>query len=183
MPNWAAGNIRFRGKLSDILKCLEENLVYCQYATPEEQKELKLDTIQKPAKVECEDEYIISVSSPFEKNPESSWCYINTTHRNFLNMIGGSNFSSTGMYKKENDPEHTIVVFDDFRGAWSVDADPYIEMSKKYSIDIAIFVWEQGVGFSQKIFVENGELKIDKTYAPGLYEEWYWNSEMPYLGG
>lgn len=182
MPNWSAGNIRFRGKMKDILKCLKGSLKFCKYEFDEKKNEGR--NVEKPAIVK-DDYYIITVETPFTEEPEKTWCYISPTHRNFINLNfnGKPNFASAGIFRKDDD-SLAIVVFDDFRAAWAVEPDPYVEMSKKYGIDIAIFTWEHGIGFSQKIVIVNGKLKIfeEKSYG-NLYEEWMWNSEMPYLGG
>lgn len=177
MPNWCEGNIRFRGNMSDILKCLSEILEFCIYDYKAN------DNLTKPAVVKLEDEYVISVKSPWE-DPKRSWCHIKGTHRNFIHLMN-SEFESATIVRTKYDSVRPgdVVVFDDFKAAWNIDVEPYLEIAKKYNVDIAVYAWEQGVGFSRRIVIEDGNIVTNYTYDPPAYEIYAWITEMPYLGG
>lgn len=174
MPNWCTGNIRFRGKIDNILNLLKNSFIYCVYG--EEYK-----TIQKPAIVEFDGEEI-TVSSPFDDG--RGWLYIDDTHRNFIDLLGGSCITTSYVHEPtSNDDDQYVVLFDSFQAAWSIEPDPYVEMSKKYDVDIKIFGWESGMEFDQEIEIVNGKLiknEVGEYHDPG---DWAWNSILPYMGG
>lgn len=183
MPNWCEGNIRFRGNMSDILKCIGEIFEFCVYGGQENEAH-ELETIEKPAVV-FYDETVdaITVKSPFDE-PHKSWCHIVGTHRNFMECEAEGFSSATIVHTKYDSVRPgDVVVFPGFSAAWRVESTPYLEIAKKYNVDIAIFAWEQGAGFSRRIFIENGYITTDYTYDPPAYEIYAWMSEMPYLGG
>lgn len=176
MPNWCAGNIRFRGKMDDILKLLSEKLRYCYYDGETR------NTVTKPVTVEYnEDEGEVTISAPH--NAHGSWSYIVGTSRNFLNLYEGSGFTSVATYEAKDKNDRDIVVFDNFAAAWSIEPEPYIEMSKKYNVDIRIFGWERGIGFDQEIEIVDGELTRNHCSEHKDYAGWMWNTAMPYYGG
>lgn len=177
MPNWCCGNIRFRGKWDDIIKLISETFEFCSYSGN------GLETIQKPCKIETEEDYLIYVRSPFDEGSKSSWCYIKGTSRNFINIFGDPDFSSSAVCKLKEDKDDYIVVFENFCAAWSIEAEPYIDMSKRYNVDIRIMGWERGLGFWQDIVVVNGDVIRNIADDYGGYDGWMWDSAMPYLGG
>lgn len=176
MPNWCSGNIRFRGKMDDILRLLRQKLVYCRYTDNHE-------TVSEPAKVYHDESYDeIIVASPFESG-NKGWCYISGTHRNFLDLGGTSEFWSSTLYIPENDKKPSIVVFDSFQAAWSIEPEPYVKMSEEFGVDIKIFGWERGVGFDQEIEIVDGNLIRNQATEYKDYGDWMWNTELPYMGG
>lgn len=183
MPNWCSGNIRFRGKKDDVIKLLKENIIYCKYQTSDKGRGLG-ETMEKPAKVEVDEDWEVILSSPYD-DPEGSWCYIGTTHRNFLSLLGTSDTTihSAKVYQDEKVDEF-IVVFDSFQAAWGIDPEPYVTMSEKYHVDIKIIGFEQGMGFDQYIEIIDGDLvKNEGSGSLGSYGKWVWESTLPYLGG
>jgi len=178
MPNWCSGNIRFCGKTDDILRLLKENLKYYTYQYDEKTK--RSENVGKDAIVEWDDDNeMIQVCSPWEDS-ERSWCHINGTRRNFINLFSGPDFFSKATCIRNG---RSIIVFDNFSAAWSIDPTPYVEMSKKYNVDIRIMGWERGVGFDQDIIVEKGEITRNACSESKDYWDWIWDTEMPYLGG
>lgn len=179
MPNWCSGNIRFRGKMNDILKLLRENVVFCRIGDNRE-------TESKPANVNYDDDYNeIRIESPFEEG-NKGWCYIENTHRNFLDIFKcESEIISSGSYiPDENEDEDCwIFIFEGFSAAWSIEPEPYMEMSKKYNVDIKIFGWERGVGFDQEIEIISGTLVKNHCSESKNYADWMWNTVLPYMGG
>lgn len=179
MPNWCAGNIRFRGKLDNIIELLRHNIVCCRYTDEHE-------TETASAKVEYNDDYCeIRVSSPFEEG-NLGWFYIDGTRRNFLDLdVCGSEIASVSSYipDKEENEKSWIFVFENFAAAWSIEPEPYVEMSKEFGVDIKIFGWERGVGFDQEIEVIGGMLIKNYCSEHQDYIDWMWNTALPYMGG
>ena len=68
----------------------------------------------------------------------------------------------------------------EFKAAWDVESEPYIELSKAYNVDIKIEAFERGMEFSRYILIENGNLKEDKETK---YDDYVWECVMPNLGG
>ena len=68
----------------------------------------------------------------------------------------------------------------EFKAAWNVESEPYIELSKAYNVDIKIEAFERGMEFSRFVLIENGELKEDKGIE---YDDYVWDCVMPNLGG
>ena len=68
----------------------------------------------------------------------------------------------------------------EFKGAWVINSEPYVNLSRKYNVDIKIEAFERGMEFSQFILIEKGELKEDKDIK---YDNYVWDCVMPNLGG
>jgi len=183
MPNWCEGNIRFRGKMEDIINLIKENFIFCKVRWNKETKQSY--TEEKQSNVELKGDYLIYVTTPFDDDKDTankSYCYIKETRRNFINLFG-TNFKSSVIYELQNKENDYIVVFDKFAAAWSIDPKPYIEMSKKYRADIRIMGWEQGLGFWQDIVIIDGKLLRNIADNYGDYDGWMWESALPYVGG
>lgn len=178
MPNWCAGNIRFRGKMDDIIKLLSNVMVFCAMSNElDENGELKTD--ERPASVHFDkDFWIIDLVPPKEESFQNgrSWLWIKGTHRNFLDE------EESVKTVQCPDSDKYIVIFDGFKAAWSIDSDPYVEMSKKYNVDIRIRGWEQGVGLEQDIEIVGGNIFTNNKDV-WANEDWNWKVAMPYLGG
>ena len=184
MPNWCVGNIRFRGKMEDILKLIKEQILFCKIRYNERTKQTY--TEEKQSNVELKGDYLICVTTPFDDDKDTtnkSYCYIKETRRNFINLFGGTSFESSAIYELPNKENDYIVVFDKFAAAWSIEPEPYIEMSKKYHVDIRIMGWEQGMGFWQDIVIVDGKLIRYVADDYSSYDGWMWESVLPYVGG
>lgn len=182
MPNWCSGNIRFKGKMEDILKLIKERFIFCKLVWDRDKK--TMSTEQKPPEVKLEGDYEIEVSSPFDDTATTnkSYCWIKGTSRNFINDMDQS-FVSSIIYDMKNDKNEYIVVFDSYKAAWSIEPEPYMEMSRVYHVDIRVIGWEQGMGFWQDIVVVDGKLIRNIADDYGGYDGWMWESALPYLGG
>lgn len=170
MPNWAEGNIRFRGKPEDIMNLLKGELL-----SVGTNKDFEIDEFTPV--FEWNEFNDITVSEPEEAKKEVRFyksLYIKGTHRNFIDSIAG-------LYLPRYEEEYTLCI-DSFRAAWGVDPKPYIEKSKKYHVDIKIVVYECGMCFVQRIEIENGELYLDQEVKYNG-EEWNWEADFPNMGG
>lgn len=175
MPNWCSGNIRFRGKMDDILKLLREECMY--YTTTNENDDL----IEAPVFVKVDNDFNrITISFPEGKH---NLCYIRNTDRNILHTNFDNEIDSVSCSDLEEADNRIIVVFNDFSAAWSIEPESYVEISKKYNVDIRILGWEQGVGFDQEIEIVGGNIIRNQVTEYKDYADYLWRSALPYIGG
>ena len=169
MPNWAEGNIRFRGKPENIMAFLENELEF----TATNRKTFEVESF--PANVEWDDvgDFLVSAQDEFTTRDDLAWrsVYIRGTRRNFIDHVDGN---------LDKDADNATVVLDEFKAAWCVEPEPYVEKAKKYGIDIKIIVYESGMQFRQEIVIINGELVKDEETK---YDDYDWECEFPNMGG
>lgn len=162
MPNWCEGMLKIRGKQEDVFNLLADNLQVWKTIIIKEPKIDMREEIDKEAIV-------------INKEGESIWvkktAHIKGTHRNFVEP------NDINVWKGE-DGNACIAV--EFKAAWDVESEPYIELSKAYNVDIKIEAFERGMEFSRYILIENGKLKEDKETE---YNDYVWECVMPNLGG
>ena len=159
MPNWCEGMLKIRGKQEDVFNLLADNLQVWKVVTIRDGMREELD--KEAIEIDREDETIY-----VEKT-----AYIKGTRRNFVEP------NEINVWKRK-DGNACIAV--EFRAAWGVESEPYIELSKVYNVDIKIEAFERGMEFSRYILIENGNLKEDKETG---YDDYVWECVMPNLGG
>ena len=162
MPNWCEGMLKIRGKQEYVFNLIADNLQVWKLVIIREPKFDMREELEKEAiKIDRKDKAIY-----VEKT-----AYIKGTHRNFVEP------NDIIVYKRK-DGNACIAV--EFKAAWDVESEPYIELSKAYNVDIKIQAFERGMEFSRYILIENGNLKEDKETA---YDDYVWECVMPNLGG
>lgn len=159
MPNWCEGMLKIRGKQEDVFNLLADNLQVWKVVTIRDDMREELD--KEAIEIDREDETIY-----VEKT-----AHIKGTRRNFVEP------KEINVWKRK-DGNACIAV--EFRAAWGVESEPYIELSKAYNVDIKIEAFERGMEFSRYILIENGNLKEDKETG---YDDYVWECVMPNLGG
>lgn len=166
MPNWCEGNIRFRGKKENIKQFLINEIVCCRSENHETVEE-------KP--IINENGELLTITKP----EAHSWFYIKGTRRNFLDD------DMLEVWLEEEDPDKEMIVcIDNFKAAWSFAYhDAWLELTKKYDIDVKLTGYERGMLFSQiKAIYRDGRIKEDvKEYESS--EDWWWNCPQPNNGG
>ena len=175
MPNWCSGNIRFRGSKENIYDLLKNEIVFCTVG--EDAK-----TIEHPiASVKSDLWGDVEITPSIED--ENGWYYIKDTKRAFLGEVNIVNNLIPKAFCETPDKNIFICVFDNFSQAWCIKPEDFVNMSKKYDVDIHIFGWEQGLCFSQEIEIIRGEVTKDiyNDYKNG--KSWDWDCPMSYIGG
>lgn len=160
MPNWCEGMLKIRGKQEDVFNLLADNLQVWKVVTIREdgmREELDKEAIE----IDREDGTIYVKRT----------AHIKCTRRNFVEP------NEINVWKRK-DGNACIAV--EFRAAWDVESEPYIELSKAYNVDIKIEAFERGMEFSRYILIENENLKEDKETG---YDDYVWECVMPNLGG
>lgn len=159
MPNWCEGMLKIRGKQEDVFNLLADNLQVYKVVTIRDDMREELD--KEAIEIDREDETIYVEET----------AHIKGTRRNFVEP------NEINVWKRKNGNACIAV---EFRAAWDVESEPYIELSKAYNVDIKIEAFERGMEFSRYILIENGNLKEDKETG---YDDYVWECVMPNLGG
>lgn len=159
MPNWCEGSLKVRGKIENVkkfflegLKCYEYNYKNFSQTIDKEAIELKEDS---------KDEVWIRINKI---------AHISGTRRAFIEntdieLIPERGYTTTAVNVKQ---------------AWYMCAEEFLEIAKKYNIDIRLYGFERGGEFNQEIIIENGEIiKNDEI----KFDDYVWECPMPELGG
>lgn len=168
MPNWCTGNIRLRGSSAAIKNFLKNEIVVTGYASG------LLDGVSECVPDIADDggEFILSAPKDTEGWRFRSF-YIKNTRRNF---IDGKEIE---LYLDDDEEKETVCI-EDIKAAWGFAPEPYVEKAKKYGIDIKIIGFECGMQVKQIIEIVGGELT---NFQEIEYDDWYWECEMPNMGG
>lgn len=150
MPNWAEGTIKLRGRRENIKSALKEMFIGSDATISEEMDDQAL---------------ILTFTSI------NSYFYINKTKRAFIDK------NKIEVLLEE---DFEIIEIDDFKQAWRVIPKNYQEFSKKYNVDIKIFVFEQGLQFTQEIEIVDGQITKNETRK---YDDYQWDVPFSKLGG
>lgn len=164
MPNWVEGNLKIRGRIEDIKKFIEHEMVWGQTSNLEK------------AKVYINEHYgEMTVHRPNGEIPDYLWI---NGQRNYVQPSS----DGFGVYwnPKNKHPDTVVMVFEGYHAAWDVDVEPYIGFSNEYNIDFRIIGFEKGMQFGVDISIEHGNpVKVEDL----TYENWDWDCPFPYLGG
>lgn len=150
MPNWAEGTLKLRGRRENIKSALKEMFIGSDITISEEMDDQAL---------------ILTLTSI------NSYFYINNTKRAFIDK------NKIEVLLEE---DFEIIEIDDFKQAWRVIPKNYQEFSKKYNVDIKIFVFEQGLQFTQEIEIVDGQITKNETRK---YDDYQWDVPFSKLGG
>lgn len=150
MPNWAEGTLKLRGRRENIKSALKEMFIGSDVTISEEMDDQAL---------------ILTLTSI------NSYFYINNTKRAFIDK------NKIEVLLEE---DFEIIEIDDFKQAWRVIPKNYQEFSKKYNVDIKIFVFEQGLQFTQEIEIVDGQITKNGTRK---YDDYQWDVPFSRLGG
>ena len=96
--------------------------------------------------------------------------YIENTQRAFVD-------EQMAYIPEKEDP---VVLTLKVRQAWDFSAGDFMAISEKYDLDIRLFGWERGMGFSREILIVDNNIIKDRTYR---YSDWEWEVPFSDLGG
>lgn len=164
MPNWAEGTLKIRGTRSDI-KSFLSGALEPGHSLGALLGEFFNGKKAKPGNVEVK---------------EDEWEYSMKCDEGIY--IKGCNRASVGTEVEWwfQDKHQEVLVFDNFRAAWGVDAKPLAELSRKYNVDIKVYVFEQGMEFNQEIEIHKGEIIKNNQIT---FDDYQWECIYPNLGG
>jgi hypothetical protein len=164
MPNWIEGTFRARGSKENIKKFLLEALEPC--VGYDQNKELLKEIIYE------EDSYI-EIEFKYSEEEYPKTLHIAGTHRQFVENI------CTIEANKTKNGEFQLAL--DYKGAWSIDQEHFIELAKKYEVDIKVNGYERGMEFESLFEVNRKGQVICDCYKE--YSDYIWECPMPLLGG
>lgn len=162
MPNWCEGILKIRGNHENVFNLLVENLQVWTTIFP---RELHLDVYDEL------DTEAIKIDAEYNEIILKKEAHIKGTYRNFAT----SDYINVC---KRKDGSSCVAV--EFKAAWDVEPEPYIELSKNYNVDIKVEAFERGLEFSRYILIKDGRLEENKKIE---YEDYIWDCVMPLLGG
>lgn len=160
MPNWCEGRIKIRGKFSDVVSCIKNSFEGVKY--------YKGEVLNAPENITIDDNYISD--GEFQIFFRDT-VYIKNTRRAFVD-------GDCCIIAKNQDSQVIAVI--QFKQAWAVVPENYIEMSKTYNVDIRIQAFECGMEFSQDVIIEKGKITQNNTIK---YDDWGWDCPVPDWGG
>lgn len=170
MPNWCEGSLKLRGDPMDILRFIQEGLNVYSYSNSHDNT--LLDKSKWMDVVEDTD----SVEIYFDHDE----IYVEDTQRAFINLV------YTGLAKREvyidkhKNPEICVLHVSQ---AWSFREEDWIEIAKKYNLDIRLTGIEQGMGFMEDLIITKDGEVTDLSPSYKNYDDFEWNCPIPFLGG
>ena len=174
MPNWCEGSLKLRGKYEDILKFWEEGVNAYSYSA-DRNNERGTDLI--PKSEWCEIEEWDEGADIINNIPTAAWIYVENTKRAFI----GEDFGSYHIIKN---PDGTALIAFPFKQAWSIRQDDWIEIAKKYNLEIKIYAIESGMGFWCTLHIlSDGVIIENNFYQSDDYNDFIWNCPLPWMGG
>lgn len=151
MPNWIEGTMKVRGKAEDLIRFFENGF----------------DAPVK--KEEFDDASVLYTIEPM--------VYINGPRRAFTGQ--GRDYeirSYIGSVQTVPVPIKQAWSFTPYEGA----EQRWIDLSKKYNLDIRLQGFESGMEFYQDVEIVGGEMIRNDEKK---YEDWDWECPMPLMGG
>ena len=103
--------------------------------------------------------------------------HINGTVRAFFEKEAFDN-----SYITEFDEIDEYIIELPFKQAWDIKPDEYQNIADKYDLDIHIFAYESGLGFTHEVEIVNHELSKDITNKYE-YQDYQWNVPFTNIGG
>lgn len=128
MPNWVEGKLKIRGKPEDIKRWVEECL-HC-YTT---------NWLGDGAHTE-----LVKGAVRFERDPDSEEMYLYVDKSAHIEGTR-RNFVEKGEYVDLCEEGKKSILVVNMKAAWNIEEQPYIEMSKKYSLDFRVYGYEMGM--------------------------------------
>ena len=169
MPNWCEGSLKLRGKSDNILRFINEGLnVYDNNDTLIDKKEWL---------------EVIDDGNRYEIYFNKDTIYVEGTKRAFINNRYSSNNHYTDDIIIHKDYENEVCCLA-MSQAWGFREENWVEIAKKYDLDIRLYGIEQGNGFVEDwIITDHGETVVDNSPEYGDYKDFIWNCPIPWLGG
>ena len=150
MPNWCEGKMKVRGELDDILTFLRDGFKG-SYSD-------SMITIND----EYEDEIEINIIG--------------------INYIKGTQRAFVDDYQTYTCPgdKKSIVLTLNMRQAWNIHSEEFLDIAKKFNLDMHLIGYECGMEFKREVYIIDGEITEDNTTR---YKDWDFECECSELGG
>lgn len=164
MPNWCEGTIRIRGPLQNIKKFLEAAVENVNYLGAE-RAAIQVTVDEKGTS-------LVARNADGDFDLRNTCLWVKGSRRHFI--------EPDFIEARAKEESGTAVLVLPFKAAWSVDINPFPDISKNCGVDIRIFVIESGMEFCQDIEIIGGTVTKSDTIE---YEDWDWDCPFPRMGG
>lgn len=166
MPNWCEGKLKVRGNPESIVRWFTDCVTVCDRPYFDKNKfpngEWVYDEIHDGALLSYDDEtFYINVKDT---------AYIEGTMKNFVEKFCTEQIA---------DGDNAILVLP-VMAAWSMEPEPYEEMSKKYRLDFRFYGFERSGCVNQEMEVIEGETTINREIR---FNDYRWECADPLMGG
>ena len=179
MPNWIEGSLKMRGSIDNILNFVKNGMAGYEYKVTDQ-------NIREPVEIPINN--WLDTQYYDEKDPGGStlefknglhWIYIKDTKRAFVN---NDLWPYIHIYKTPTDGIYIAVMA--IKQAWGFEYDDWINISKKYKLDLKLYGIEGGMGFYDELNIIAGQLvKNESKVQCNDYSSFAWNCPFPWMGG
>jgi hypothetical protein len=158
MPNWCVGTLKVRGSKENIINFLKNGFTPVTWMGTD-----------IPMKV-VEEEYSFTISC----DDKFHGFHVKGTHRNFIES------KEIEFEHWDEDNETHVLILEDYKAAWGIEAEPLAELSKEYQLDFRLYAFERGMEFNQEIEIHKGKIIKDVEIK---FDDYAWECINPSLGG
>ena len=125
---------------------------------------------------------IICFLKSLETSDKYGWAYIPNTRRAFVIGDPSTIQESIDILLENNVKESTVCGLH-ISQAWGIEIESFVEISRKYHLDIRIDTVERGMMFTEQYEIINGEVTKDNGKSYETFEDFEWNVPYSFLGG
>ena len=172
MPNWCSGSLKLRGQYENLVKFLTEGLNEYNCEWNDEKQQSVETVVPKDKWIHRIEEYGEAGAREFVMEIEpGEWVYVEGTKRAFIT----SDYIDVA--------ENEIIAAVEISQAWDFRVDNWIDISKKYGLDIKLWGVDHGGNFMHEIEIVKGEVVSDISKHWDNYNDFLWECPLPWLGG
>lgn len=154
MPNWIVGTLKLRGQSEDLKRFFKDGVGQSSW----------LEDDKRPIEDFVQTDFDGAYCEVILKNEP----WIRGTRRAFIESD----------YVGWDESFATIAI--EVKQAWGFDAEAFVEISKKFNLDVRLYGFECGMEFCQEIEILKGIITINREIT---YDDWVWECPMPNMGG
>ncbi|MBS4188682.1 hypothetical protein KHA94_00410 [Bacillus sp. FJAT-49705] len=158
MPNWCEGTLKVRGTKENLIKFLKNNFTPVTWLGSDVKAEF------------VEEKYSVALKC----DEKFHGFHVKGTRRNFIE----TNCIEFEFW--DDDKETHVMVIENYKAAWGIDAAPLAEISKEFYVDLKIYAYERGMEFNQDIEIIDGEIVKNEEIN---FDDYMWECAHPSIGG
>ena len=175
MANWAEGTIKVRGTKNQIVDYLKNVFEGSDFWGNDLKFEIMSDDNSMMLRGLNELTNPKTAGPIIPKNPQFCAFYFKGANHAFTESE-----NNILVFDFFGDAEAIEIIEMPFKQAWAVEADEFVKLSKKYCVDLKIFVFENGMEFTQEIEIIKGKITKNETRK---YDNYQWDVSFSKLGG
>lgn len=164
MPNWCEGKLKIRGKRENVVRFIENSLIIVKHGK-EMEKIIQIDF--------CDDSDMVIRLNNIDGS-ECQYLWIKNSKRNFIDLLG----DDIRIHQAEAENKYITIL--NIRGAWDIDIQTLIKLSKEFDLEFKTYCFECGARFNKEIEISHGYLVKNQTIK---FEDYDWECIDPTIGG